>query len=175
MYHQDVQTEANVTLIQSVVPQTAWYRFRGMLLFWWTRQSQVLHASPVSLASTQILSCGILKELLFLTDFYVERHTSYQPVSCLSSVSSFLFAHFDSAIVLFFVFLKGLHLVVKMDPLVVVVFFFLQRYNNECTPTDWNKTRTIFNSLWFNSLTLLPCYANSCGQSTTPPCWGLDR
>lgn len=33
------------------------------------------------------------------------------------------------------------------------------------TSTDWNQ---FLGSLWSNSLTLLPCFVNSCGQSTSP-------
>lgn len=51
----------------------------------------------------------------------------------------------------------------------LLLLFLFQRYNNECTPTDWNKIA--LNSLWFNSLT-----RNSCGQSVAPPPrWGLDN
>lgn len=47
--------------------------------------------------------CGVLRSSFFLVDFCMEHHTSISAWrSPQLSVSSFLFAHFDSAIVLFF-------------------------------------------------------------------------
>lgn len=54
-------------------------------------------------------------------------------------------------------------------------FFFLEVIITNAHQLTGTRLDLFINSLWFNSLTLLPCYANGCGQSTTPPCWGLDR
>lgn len=55
------------------------------------------------------------------------------------SVSSFLPTRFDSAIVLFS---SRVASCCKNGPR--FLFRFFQRYNNECTPTDWNKTQTLY-------------------------------
>lgn len=94
MYHQDIHVEANTALFQSVT-RTGWRHFRGELRILVVKQSQVLHASPVSLASTRILNRGVLKELPFSHGLL---HIS---LSVASALSLLLPACFDSAIVLF--------------------------------------------------------------------------
>ena len=72
-------------------------------------------------------------------------------------------------------FPQGLHLVVKVDSLVVVFFFFFKDIITNAHQLTGTRLDLFINSLWFNSLTLLPCYANSCGQSMTPSRWGFGQ
>lgn len=68
------------------------------------------------------------------------------------SVASFLFVRPDfwQCHCSFVCFPRGLHLVVKIErppssfSLCSFFLFYFQRYNNECTPTDWNKTRSLY-------------------------------
>lgn len=70
---------------------------------------------------------------------------SYQPVVGLSSVS-FLFAHLWQCHCLFFPPSRVASCCKKWTLLCFFLFFFCisQRYNNECTPTDWNKTQSLY-------------------------------
>lgn len=88
---------------------------------------------------------------LFLVDFCMERHTSYQPVGRLRppSCSSILTVPFFSLFFwfVFFVFsstrVASCHLKKKKKrpPCVFVFSFcFSKMYNNECTSTDWKRT-----------------------------------
>lgn len=142
MYHPETQTDAKVTLSEACGTSDWTVPLPKGSLVLAVRRPRVLHASPVSPALKQTLTLWRFEELLFLMDFFTERHTSYQPVgrlgspsppSCSPVLTVPLFVCFSP---------QGSHLVVKMDPLVVV--FYFQRYNNECTPTDWNKTRFLY-------------------------------
>lgn len=132
------------------------------------RWPQVLHASPVSLALTQTLTLWRFEELPF---FHGPLHGASHLISAcrspqlsvsppsrspVSTVPSFW-------VVFFILFSRGLHLVIFKDIITNA---------HQLTGTRLNL---FINSLWFNSLTLLPWYANSCGQSVTPSFWGLDR
>lgn len=156
----------------SAVSQTGWYRFsKGSLIL-----AVMTAASSARLSYIAGINTNAHVVAFWGAPFChgLLHGASYQPVGLLSSQSPPSCSPvFDSAIVLFFP--QGLHLVVKMDPLAGVFFFFLKDIITNAHQLTGTRLDLFINSLWFNSLTLLPCYANSCGQSMTPSCWGLDR
>lgn len=98
--------------------------------------------------SSRCSAVAFLKELPFPRGLL--HGASHFISACWSSQTSFLFVHFDSAIFfLCFFFLFFLHegcilsFKKKKRPPCVFVFSFCfsKMYNNECTSTDWKRTR----------------------------------
>lgn len=111
-----------------------WSRFGG-------KSAASSDASPVGLTSSQTLSCGVFRELIWVflpVDFIVERHPSYQLVGRLGSrLPPVRQCH---RFFLFCFFPPGFTCGENGPPLWSCCLF--QRCN-ECTPTDWNKTRAL--------------------------------
>lgn len=169
-----------MTLSDAWYLKTGRYRFKGSLILA-ARWPQVLHASPVSLAlntNAHDVAFRGAPSLSWTSAWSV--NTSYQPVGRLSSQSpscshvltvplGFLF---------FFGFVFSSRVAsCRKSGLPCGSFFFFPFKDIITNAHQLTGTRLdlFINSLWFNSLTLLPCYANSCGQSMTPLRWGFGQ
>ena len=165
-----------------VVPQDWTVSLQGISHFGGEMAASSARLSCIAGIKHKRSRCGVLEELLFLSWTSAwSVNTSYQPVGRLSSQSPSLFARFDSAVGVFFfcLFLFFSSRVASCRksglPCGSFFFFFFKDIITNAHQLTGTRLDLFINSLWFNSLTLLPCYANSCGQSMTPSRWGFGQ